>query len=88
MARKWQLIKDQIDAGCVVCAGIDWAFGGKHYVVIWGYEECKDDSGMVVSQTVYVQDPYNDPSNPSYEKFVTNYRNKQGTCSELDTTQP
>jgi hypothetical protein len=81
MDARWGEIKAEIDNGLVVCVGINWASGGKHYVSIWGYEECDDGS-----RTLYVKDPWFANSSPSYEQFVTNYLNKGGKCSELDKT--
>ena len=77
---KWNEIKREIDAGRVVCAGIDWNAGGKHFVAIWGYEEADDGS-----RTVYIKDPWYASSTPSFSQFVTAYLGA-GRCCELDRT--
>jgi Papain-like cysteine protease AvrRpt2 len=60
-------IQTEIDAGRVICLGIQWPFGGIHNVVIAGYE---DDS----LQTVHVKDPLYDPTDPPYLTLVSNYQ--------------
>lgn len=50
----WNVIKADIQSGRVVCAGMD--SGNRHYVAIYGYQECGDQ------KLVWVQDPYYDPS--------------------------
>ena len=79
MDAKWKEIKSEIDNGKVICAGVNWRGGGKHYVAIWGYEECDDGS-----RTVYVQDPRNGSSTALFGDFVNNYLNAGGRCSEMN----
>lgn len=65
-AHYWDVIKNDIDAGRVVCAGVYW--GVKHYVAIYGYQECGGQ------QMVWIQDPLYDPSSyVPYSQFVTDY---------------
>jgi hypothetical protein len=61
-------IRTQIDAGKVIFAGIDWTDGGSHFVVIAGYEPDQFN-------TLHILDPYLDPSNPTYDEFVSSYQN-------------
>jgi hypothetical protein len=82
MDAKWNEIKSQIDRGRVVCVGVSWSTGGKHYVTIWGYEDCDDGT-----RTLYVQDPHNGSSAPFYADFITNYLNRGGMCTEIDKTR-
>jgi len=74
--RDWRVIKCEIDAGRVVCAGVDW--GIKHYTAIYGYQECNGQ------RSVWVLDPLFDPSaSLSYDQFVSNYLDA-GKWTEMD----
>jgi papain like cysteine protease AvrRpt2 len=67
-------ITAEIDAKRVVCVGIKWRGGGRHYVVIRGYE-------LDAAQTLHVQDPLFDPSDPPYQSFASSYQD-QGEWKE------
>jgi hypothetical protein len=62
----WDVIKTDIRGGRVVCAGME--SGIRHYVAIYGYQECG------AQKLVWVQDPYNDPSAYlPYDVFASKY---------------
>ena len=73
----WKVIKCEIADGRVVCAGINFGDQYKHYVAIYGFEECG------TTRTVYVLDPEYQSSHLVYEQFVSRYRGS-GTWVEMD----
>lgn len=77
----WDFIKSVINDGRVLCASIGWNGGGGHEIVIYGYEEVPGDTG---SREIDVLDPlYRGGFRQSYSSFLTNYRQKLGTCEFL-----
>jgi hypothetical protein len=78
----WRVLKCEITAQRVVCAGIQYGDQYKHYVAIYGFQECGPPGN--VTRYVYVLDPENDPS-PAllYEQFAGHYQ-YTGTWVEMD----
>ena len=72
-------IQNQINAGKVICVGIQWRGGGLHYVVIAGYE---NDA----ANTLHIRDPYFNSSDVPYNVFVSNYKHL-GSWEETITLQ-
>lgn len=68
-------IMTQVNAGKVICAGIQWNGGGLHYVVIYGYEP---DAVC----TLHLADPYFGCSSLPYQTFLTHYTYLGGTWGE------
>ena len=61
-------VKQQIDAGLPVCARIQWASGGAHFVVLEGYRVLPSGA-----QHVYVADPLNPSAEVDFEEFMLAY---------------
>ena len=65
----WNEVKNEITANRIVCAFIEWAEGGGHFVAIYGVAQTSR------TKKVYIGDPINGPSLLRFEQFRDNYLN-------------
>jgi hypothetical protein len=74
-------LQREIDAGRPVCAGITWASGGGHFVVLRGYRVLSSGA-----RQVYVADPLNPSALVDFDEFTSSYYG-DGSWTETDFVQ-
>lgn len=64
----WSDVKQQLEAGLVVCARIGWSGGGGHFMTIHGV------SKVLFTEYLHIDDPIYGKSVLTYDQFATNYQ--------------
>lgn len=64
----WSEVKQQLEAGLVVCARIGWNGGGGHFMTIHGV------SSVLLTKYLHIDDPIYGKSVLTYDQFATNYQ--------------
>lgn len=64
----WSEVKQQLEAGVVVCARIGWSGGGGHFMTIHGV------SSLLFTRYLHIDDPIYGKSVLTYDQFATNYQ--------------
>jgi hypothetical protein len=67
-AYSFEEVQTEIDAGRPVCARIEWASGGAHFVALDGYRVLPSGA-----QHIHVADPLNPPSEVDFDEFKSAY---------------